>query len=129
MNKDIDFKPIKGVTITIVKIDESWEVYLLNRSTERLDTILITSKGYGESQGVEQRTSTLRHGIPHLESGKYAKVETIQEEVFHLTNEYWVSYYVGGQIYDKKFLFVPDSIVDDNLVEIPEIGFQGVLHD
>lgn len=129
MKKDIDFSPVKNVTLTVVKMGDEWEVYLLNRSDKKLDTILITSKGYGEKDGSQQKTSLLRHAIPYVDPGMYAKVESIQPEVFHLTNEYWVSYYIDGQIYDKKFLFVPDSIVDENLVEIPELGAQGVLHD
>ena len=129
MKKDINFRPVEGVTLTVAKIEDDWQVYLLNRSDKKLDTIFVTSKGYGEKDGEEQKTSTLRHAIPFLEPGMYAKIETIQSAVFHLTNEYWLSYYIGDQIYDKKFLFVPDSIVEDNLVEIPELGAQGVLHD
>lgn len=129
MKKDIEINAVENVTITIVQADDQWEVYLLNRSDYVLDTILITSRGYGSVDGQEQKTSTLRHGIPHLEPGSHAKIEKIQPEVFHLTNEYWVSYYIGSKIYDKKFLFVPDSIIQENLVEIPELRAKGVLHD
>ena len=129
MKRDIDFKPVEGVTMTVAKMDDDWQVYLLNRSGKKLDTIFVTSKGYGSKKGQEQKTSTLRHAIPLLEPGMYAKIESIQPDVFHLTNEYWLSYYIGDQIYDKKFLFLPDSIVEENLVEIPELGAKGVLHD
>lgn len=129
MKKDIDFSPIKGVTITIAKTEGGWEVFLLNRSGLKLETILITSKGYGHKNGEEQKTSVLRHSIPFLEPAMHAKVENIQPEVFHLNNEYWVSYYVGRNIFDKKFIFVPESIVEENFVQIPELGALGVLHD
>ena len=129
MKKDIEFAPVENVTVTVAKMDDDWGVFLLNRTPHVLDTILITSKGYGTKDGASQKTSTLRHGIPHLEPGQYAKIETIKSEVFHLTNEFWVSYYIGKTIYDKKFLFLPDSIIDENLINIPEIGAQGVLHD
>lgn len=125
MKKDIEFLPVEGVTITVAKVHDEWQVYLLNRSSEKLDTILVTSRGYSE----DQKTSTLRHAIPYLDPGMYAKVENIQPEVFHLTNEYWLSYYIGNQIFDKKFLFVLDSIIEENLVEIPELRAKGVLHD
>jgi len=33
-------------------------------------------------------------------------IEPIDPNVLHLNNEYWVSYYIGSQIYDKRFVFV-----------------------
>jgi hypothetical protein len=50
-------------------------------------------------------------------------------DVFHLNNEFWVSYFIGKQIYDKKFIFVPDSIIEDNLIQISPLGLEGVLHE
>ncbi len=130
MKRDISFTPVKDVTITVIMTDiDNWEVYLLNRSGQTIDTILVTSKGYGTNRGHEQKTSLLRHSIPTLEPGEYAKIEPISKEVFHLTNEYWLSYYVGNQIFDKKFIFVPDTIIEKNLTFIPELNAKGVLHD
>lgn len=90
---------------------------------------MITSRGYGETKKEKQQTSTLRHMIPYVESGMYALIEPIDESVFHLNNEYWVSYYINGQVYDKKFIFVPDSIIDENLTFIKELDMKGILHD
>ena len=130
MKKDINFEPVKDVTVTIIRKDiDNWEVYLINRSIDKLDTILVTSKGYGNQNGEIQKTSLLRHSIPFLESGMHALIEPISKEVFHLTNEYWVSYYIGSKIFDKKFIFVPDTIIEKNLTFIPELDAQGVLHD
>jgi len=130
MKKDIDFSPVQNVTITIVrKEDEGWQVFLLNRSEHKLDTILVTSKGYGTKNKEEQKTSLLRHSIPYLESGMHALIEPIDASVFHLTNEYWVSYFIGDQIFDKKFIFVPETISEKNLTFIVELDAQGVLHD
>jgi hypothetical protein len=73
----------------------------------------------------------LRHLIEHVEPSGFALIEPIDASVFHLCNEYWVSYYIGEfgkQIYDKKFLFLPDSIVDANISYIPQIALEGVLH-
>jgi hypothetical protein len=55
-------------------------------------------------------------------------IEPIDSAVFHLNNEYWVSYYIGSQIYDKKFVFVPDTICDENLTFIKILEREGVLH-
>jgi len=53
----------------------------------------------------------------------------IDASLFHLNNEYWVSYFVGNQIYDKKFIFVPESIIEQNLIHVPILNMQGVLHN
>ena len=55
-------------------------------------------------------------------------IEPIDPTVFHLNNEYWLSYYVGAQIFDKRFLFVPDSIREENISFIKELNMEGVLH-
>ena len=127
MKKDIDFKPVKDVFITIIK-EDGWKVYLLNRSKEKIENVLITSRGYGEHGDEEQKTSILRHVIPYVDPGEYALVEPIDESVFHLNNEYWVSYYIKNQVYDKKYIFLPDSIIDENLIPIEELQMKGILH-
>ncbi len=114
--------------MVIAQAKDTWHVYLINRSKVSLDNVLITSKGYGEKDGEAQKTSTLRHMIPQLAAGEYAMIEPIDPAVFHLNNEYWVSFYIDKQLYDKKYIFVPDSIVEENLSFIPEINLKGVLH-
>ncbi|MEQ8469531.1 MAG: hypothetical protein RIC35_00010 [Marinoscillum sp.] len=128
MKKDINFPKIENVYVSIVKDDEGWKVFLLNRQDKQLDTVMVTSKGYGEKAGEEQKTSVLRHMIPKIEPGEYALIEPISEEVFHLNNEYWVSFFIDGQLYDKKYIFVPETIIQDNLSFIPELKMEGVLH-
>lgn len=129
MKKDIDFSPVKDVHVVIAKEDEGWRVYLINRNQKKLENVMVTSRGYGEAKTEKQQTSILRHMIPYVDSGEYALIEPIDESVFHLNNEYWVSYFIDGQVYDKKFIFVPDTIVEENLTSIPELDLKGVLHD
>ena len=135
MKKDIPFIPVQGISIAIVKettdISETfWNVYLLNKNDFGINNILISSKGYGTtSKGADQQTSILRHHISSLGPGEHILVEPIDPGIFHLNNEYWVSYFVNGQIYDKKFIFVPDSILEKNLIHIPELNMPGILHN
>ena len=129
MKKDIDFSPVKNVHVVIAKEEEGWKAYLINRGEEKLENILINSKGYGEQKNEQQKTSILRHMIPYLDPKEYALIEPIDESVFHLNNEYWVSYYINKQVYDKKFIFVPDTIIEDNLIYIEELKLKGILHD
>ena len=48
-------------------------------------------------------------------------------EVFGLTNQYLLSFYIDRVIFDKKYIFLAESIIDDNLVNIPLINRPGVL--
>ncbi|PSR54789.1 hypothetical protein AHMF7605_15395 [Adhaeribacter arboris] len=133
MREDINFDPVEGVSIAVVNEPNEinvpvWNVYLINQNNVYLDNVLVSSKGYGEYKGEEIKTSILRHMFEQIQPKSYAKIEPIDPAIFHIYNEYWVSYYIGRKIYDKKFVFVPDSIVEDNLIYIPLLGRKGVLH-
>ena len=137
MKKDIIFHPVKGIQVAIVKsvaddLAEEWNVIVINRNDQPVTSVFVTSKGYGNSESgtnTDQRTSTLRHFFPEIPAGEHVVVEPILPDVFHLNNEFWVSYFIGSQIYDKKFIFVPDSIVEANMMTINPPGLEGVLHE
>lgn len=132
MKKDIDFGKVEGIFVSIAREDIDgtyvWKVYLINDNKFEITNVIINSKGYGIKDGEEQKTSTLRHFIELIPAKSVAPIETIQPEVFHLNNEYWVSYYTKDGLFDKKFIFVPDSIVEDNIQLIPQLNLEGVLH-
>ncbi len=133
MKEDIERPKVENVTLAVTRevneLDaEEWKVHLLNQNSFDLENILITSKGYGEKDGEKQETSTLRHYLESLSSHSSFMVEPIQPELFHLNNEYWVSYYAGGKMYDKRFVFLPDSIQEDHLHFIDMLNLHGVLH-
>ncbi len=132
MKKDLPENIVEDIAIAIVLMSETpevknWTVYILNLKNTPITNVLISSKGYGEHGGKMVKTSTLRHFIGDLNIGAFAGVEAIDPAVFGLTNEYWVSYYIGSTIYDKKFIFLPESIVDGNLIRIPLINKPGVM--
>ena len=132
MKKDIDISPVTGVKLAIAKTETpngiEWNVYILNLNLIELKTVMITSKGYGIIDGEKRQTSTLRHMIEELGSESVAKVEPIDPAVFNLTNEFWVSYYILDQIFDKKFIFTTGSFDPVHLRRIPELGLEGILH-
>lgn len=133
MKKDIDFTPVQGVAVAIAFTGESaeertWNVYLINNNSTPLDNVFVTSKGYGTIKEEEVKTSVLRHMFERVAPKSFVQVEVIDPSVFKLNNEYWVSYYIDGKIYDKRFVFVPDSITDDHLIDISMLQMQGVLH-
>ena len=104
--------------------------FLLNNNDFALDTVIIASEGYGtQPDGQAVRTSTLRYHFPEIGPQSATPIELIDPAVFHLTNQYWVSYYREGQIFDKKFVFVPDSLVAANFSRLDLLdGRAGVLH-
>jgi hypothetical protein len=132
MKKDIDFHPVTGVKLAIAKENINgnieWGVYIINLNMIELNTVMITSKGYGMIDGEEKKTSTLRHMIQELGSESIAKIEPIDPALFALNNEYWVSYYILDQIFDKKFIFTVGSMDPSNMIYIPELDMEGVLH-
>ncbi len=104
-----------------------WGVYLINHKTVELKNIIIASKGYGNIDNDEIRTSTLRHFFDGLAANSCQKVEKIMPEVFGLNNEYMLTFYIDGVIHDRKYIFVPDSVVEDNLIQIPLVDRPGIL--
>jgi len=104
-------------------------VYLLNLREDIMEGIIITSKGYGQNveTGESVKTSVLRHCLEVLLPNEAAKIEPIMEEVFGLTNEYWVSFWADDVMYDKKFIFLPETISEKNYVEVPKLGGKGVM--
>lgn len=106
-----------------------YNVYLLNLRNDIMEGIIITSKGYGENAvtGEKVKTATLRHCLEVLLPNEAAKIEPIVEEVFGISNEYWVSFWVDGVMYDKKFVFLAESINDSNIKTIPLLGAKGVI--
>ena len=133
MIKDIQIPEVKNVTLAVTRKKspgetDEWKVYLINTNENPLENTLVSSKGYGERDGEQQKTSILRHFLETVMPNSFVLIEPIDPNVFHLTNEYWVSYYIGNQIYDKRFVFVPDSIREENFSFIKELEMEGVLH-
>lgn len=134
MKNDIAFEPVEGVSVAIAKSrneldQETWDVYLINSNNFYLDNVLITSKGYGTAETQEIKTSVLRHLFEQVPPKSFIKIEPINPAIFHIYNEYWVSYYIGSKIFDKKYIFVPESIVEENLIDISMLDMRGVLHN
>lgn len=130
MIKDIVFPEVEDVAVAIVQeiegLDE-YAVYLINLKTSPILNVLVTSTGYGLINEEHRKTSTLRHFFEEIKSQDYIQIEPITKEVFGLSNEYWVSFTLNNQLLDKKFIFLPETIVPDNFITVPVINKRGVL--
>src|SRR5579859_7216548 len=115
MLKDIPKLVVENIAMAIVQEKDDngeaiWNVYLINLYNEKIEGVMVSSKGYGNYDGRNVKTSMLRHLIGTVEAQDYAKVEPIMPNVFGLTNEYWISFYLNKNIYDKKYIFLPETI-------------------
>ena len=128
MKRDIDFPKVEGVQVAVVRKEDGWYVYLINKNTFIIENVLVTSRGYGIVEQERRETSVLRHRLGNVVSEASILIEPIDPQVFILNNEYWVSYYIGNQIFDKKFIFIQGSIIEENFTSIPELQLKGVLH-
>ncbi len=131
MKKDILNPKVEDVAVAIVPEtetgEESWYVYVVNMKEHAIHTVLVSSKGYGIHNGKKVRTSSLSHFFEQIEKLSCRKVELIPENLISLSNEYWVSFYIERQIYDRKYVFLAESLTSDNLIEIPILGKKGVM--
>lgn len=132
MKKDLPVNIVEDISIAVVLENatpdsKSWTVYLINEKEMPLKNVLVSSKGYGQQEGREVKTSILRHFLGDVEAKTAVQIEVIDTQVFGLTNEYWLSYYIENTIYDKKYIFLPESIVDENLSKVPLVHKPGVI--
>ncbi|MBK9733357.1 MAG: hypothetical protein IPO83_19055 [Chitinophagaceae bacterium] len=132
MIKDIQIERVQDVAVAVVpEINETgmeeWNVYLLNMKAQQIDGVLISSQGYGSLDGKNIKTSTLRQFFEKISANEYVKVEWIDKRLFGITNEFWVSFWYEGTLFDKRYVFVTESIVENNFTEIPMMGKRGVM--
>ena len=132
MLKDIPQLVVEKIVVAIVQErdeDENliWNVYLINLYNEEIYGVLVSSKGYGKFEGREVKTSVLRHLIGTVETKEYAKIEPLMDDLLGLNKEYWVSFYKDKLLYDKKYVFLPDSVREENLTMIPVLNKKGIM--
>ena len=132
MKKDIIHPPVEDIAVAIVKElsekgEEEWNVYLLNLKNEEIEGVLVTSSGYGELLGEKRQTSTLRHFLDVVPAKTFMKIEPILPDLFAISNQYWVSFYQNKQIHDKKYVFLAESVCDENFITVPLIKKKGVM--
>jgi hypothetical protein len=67
MIKDLPENKVTDIAIAVALEKETaeskiWYVYLINLKNEPIENVLITSRGYGERNGEQVKTSTLHRG-------------------------------------------------------------------
>lgn len=119
-----DVKVAVGKTIN-EKGESDWYVYLINNKPIDLANVMVVSNAHEKEDGSGKKTSTLRHFIEVVPKESFAKVERIDPAVFEFHNEFWVSFYIEKQVFDKKFKVKPFR--EWELEEIKELEMEGRL--
>src|SRR5271154_6923708 len=120
MIKDINIEKVEGLALAVVpnvegvSEQEEWGVYLVNLKNEPIDGVIVASQGYGNIDGKQVKTSTLRQFFDQINGNAFVKVEMIEKELFALNNEFWISFWYKGKLFDKRYVFVTESISEQN---------------
>lgn len=123
---EIDAKEIMVALTPSTKGDDIWDCHLINMGDNTYENILISSKGYGEVDGEYKSTTSFRHFVESLAPKTSQVIEVMPNELFDLTNEFWVSCNMAENRYDKKFYFKQGEITTDKFVTIPVLNTQGI---
>ena len=134
MKEELLVPKVENVGVAVIQSineenEKEYTVYLISLRDDIMEGIIVASTGYGENTttGEKIKTSTLRHGIEVLLPNEIAKIEPIMPEVFGLSNEFWVSFWVEDVLYDKRFVFPAESLIEENFKYLDVFKRKGVL--
>ncbi|WP_298504275.1 hypothetical protein [uncultured Maribacter sp.] len=129
MKKDIHIPEVTDIYIALIyeynadfKAKE-WNAYILNDKNVPIELVFIVSKGFDG----DIKTAAMRHSMAGLEPKSFAKLEFVQDEVLKLNNEFFVTFYSKGVLFEKRFLFKKDTVTENNTIKIPLLGIKGIL--
>ena len=133
MKKDIIIPVVENVFIAAVQewsddfMEKVWYAYLVNDSDFNLEGVMVVSKAFGTIDGEMKKTSLLRHAFVEIPAVSVVKIEMIEKSVITLNNEFMVTYFIDGTLYDKKFIFKANSINETEMEEVPILFVDGVI--
>ncbi|MDE3743171.1 hypothetical protein [Maribacter polysaccharolyticus] len=129
MKKDIEIPVAKDVFIALIHewnddfMAKKWNAYILNDRATPIEMVLVVSKGYDQ----DRKTSTMRRSITMMAAKSYAKIELVQDDVLELNNEFFVTFFADGKLFERKFLFGKNTVDESLSVDIPIIHKPGIL--
>lgn len=133
MKKDIAIPEVKNIFMAAIRewsddfLDKVWNVYLINDSDDDVHDVMVVSKAFGTIDGEMRKTSLLRHALVELPAVSAVKIEMVENSVLALHNEFMLTYFIGQQLYDKKFIFRANSISETAVEDVPVLFKEGVV--
>lgn len=133
MKKDIIIPEVENVFFAAVQewsddfMEKVWYAYLVNDSDYLIESVMVVSKAFGTIDGEIKKTSLLRHAFMEVPAVSVVKVEMIEKSVLALNNEFMLTFFMDGKLYDKKFIFKANSINETDVEEVPILFVDGVI--
>ena len=133
MKKDIVIPEVENVFFAAVQewsddfMEKVWYAYLVNDSDYLIESVMVVSKAFGTIDGEMKKTSLLRHAFIEVPAVSVVKVEMIEKSVLALNNEFMLTFFMDGKLYDKKFIFKANAINETEVEEIPILFVDGVI--
>ncbi|UUC46382.1 hypothetical protein [Flavobacterium cerinum] len=133
MKKDITIPKVENVYVAAIQewnddfMENSWYAYLINDSDVKLEMALVVSRAYGQINGEDRKTGTFRHAFKEVEPNSVVKIELLENNVLQLNNEFMVTYFQDGKLFDKTYVFRTNTINDRALVDLPVLTKRGIL--
>lgn len=134
MREELKGPIVENVSVAIVCENSDtdatvFNVYLINEREEELEQTIVTSRGYLEKKQNKEKitTTTLRKLLGNIPSHSSHIIEPIMKDVLVLNNEYHVSFWIAGKLYDKKYIFLSETVTPNNFITLPIIAKKGVI--
>ncbi|OUD36980.1 hypothetical protein [Flavobacterium sp. FPG59] len=133
MKKDIIIPEVENVFFAAVQewsedfMEKVWYAYLVNDSDYLIESVMVVSKAFGTIDGEMKKTSLLRHAFIEVPAVSVVKVEMIEKSVLALNNEFMLTFFMDGKLYDKKFIFKANAINETEVEEVPILFVDGVI--
>jgi hypothetical protein len=133
VKKDIIIPTVENVFMAAISewnddfMSNVWNVYLVNDSDFELHDIMVVSKAFGTLNGEMRKTSLLRHAFVEIPPVSVVKVEMIEDSVLALNNEFMVTFFIANTLYDRKYIFIANSISETNMEEVPILFKNGII--
>jgi len=133
MKKDIIIPEVENVFFAAVQewsddfMEKVWYAYLVNDSDFLIESVMVVSKAFGTIDGEMKKTSLLRHAFVAVPAVSVVKIEMIEKSVLALNNEFMLTFFTDGKLYDKKFTFKANFINETEVEEVPILFVNGVI--
>jgi hypothetical protein len=134
MIKDIPLRKVEDLIIALAPrhpeeedAEVFWDSYLINLKDEPIRSVIVNATGYGELEGEQRRTSTLRYFWESIGPLEVQRIEPVQIALLGMASEYWVSFSHKNYLYDKKYVFVPGTLEEVYFTDIPFLDKRGVM--
>lgn len=133
MKKDIEIPKSENVFVAAISEwnddfqEDTWYAYLVNENETPLQMAIVVVKAYGLIDGEQRKTGMFRHVFADVPANGAIKMELLENNVLKLNNEFVVTYYLNGVLFDKTFVFRTNTINKQATQDILSINRKGVV--